>query len=123
MTPTDEAASQTPRTDAAERPRGSPFGCVDTAFARQLERELIAAQAQIAALKNDIVLQRNGYTGMVDALEAKRRDDVRKCVAVCEAAITNHGKRIGGSDTADSARRNCIERIRAAFPEDFKDES
>jgi Skp family chaperone for outer membrane proteins len=49
--------SNTPRTDVAEHNMGSivePHYVVDIAFARQLERELAEAQAEITRLKGEV---------------------------------------------------------------------
>jgi hypothetical protein len=35
-----------------------------------------------------------------------------EAIAACESLLTGHGKRKGGSDTADAARRGCIQAIR-----------
>lgn len=45
-------------------------------------------------------------------LERVERETIERCAKVCEGLLTGHGKRLGGSDTADSARRVCIAAIR-----------
>ena len=93
--------SDTPRTDELCLAFGSRLLTEEqkrealVEHARQLERELAAAQAQIVAL------------------ETKRKEDVRKCERIVETiAISRHGY----DKYCDSAQ------IRAAFPEDFQDE-
>ena len=67
-------------------------------FARQLERELSAAQANIAVL------------------EQKRREAVRKCAELCGA----YGLELGDKLYKTSSRR-CEAAIHAAFPDAFEE--
>lgn len=77
-----------------------------------------AKDAQIAALKNDIVLQRNGYTGMVDALEAKleaertRRQLIEaQHSRLCDEVYEEDGETLKHT-TAEAAIAKCFEETR-----------
>ena len=52
LDPQFERVSDTPRTDTAEI-EGHPFSYVDAEFSRYLERELVAARAEIVRLKGE----------------------------------------------------------------------
>lgn len=92
-----------------------PNGIVDVDEMRQLERELTIAQSQIAAFDRQLFIQTEAAKCLgrvvadkdvqLAALEAKRREDVRKCEDIAGHTIF------------------CIDatkQIRTTFPECFK---
>lgn len=76
--------SDTPRTDVAEHNMGSivePHYVVDADFSRYLERELVAARAELAEAQAEKV---------VDALRAALAEPEQEYICKCGLRVTPH---------------------------------